>query len=342
MRRIIALFLAVILALSTSAALAAEVDLSVMRTDELVKLREEIDKELTAHHFLTDEERNQLQHSIEENVESYLAAKNASSVVWNWDANSFRKDWNNYTAKGSVAYQTSKGRYEPNVYATFKDQNGTPELSYLELGEDILLHSDTFVSPVQETATPAPTPTVTLKPTETPRPTPTPTPKPTATPKKATATPKPTATPTPTAKRTLSYATPEPRSYYLLNEPAEFDGKTYTMIGYRTSSAANRSSAFKPAKGNEFLIVKFKIKVGNAYTYIHDVAMAGKCNGKLVPLSSTGLLECDPLLMFEPISPGSEEVGEVCFEVPKKWEKFEIYYTPTQNYDEAMVFVINR
>ena len=311
MKRIIALFLAVILALSTSAALAAEVDLSVMRTDELVKLREEIDAELALNHTLTAAEKSQIQLSVEESVESYLLANGVYAVSWRWADEAFQKDWDYYTATPSLSYKTSRGRYEPKVFAMLAAQNDMPTLYYLELDGQVLLNTDIPASRVTVTATPRPT--ATRRPTATPR-----------------ATRRPTATPKPTAT---------PRSYYLVNEPARFNGKTYTMLGYRTS----RGSFFMgPSSGNEYLIVQFGIKVGNAYSTIEDVTMVGVCDGKVVRISSDALMECDPALMYEPTSPGAEAVGEIGFEVPRNWKKFEIYYAPTNNIDEAMVFVINR
>ena len=98
----------------------------------------------------------------------------------------------------------------------------------------------------------------------------------------------------------------------------------------------------KPGYGNEFLLVQLSIKNGYSYAQENSVAVVGVCDGQRVDVSSTALLECDPLLSYEPDSPNEEAVGEVGFEVPKNWREFILYYLPTDNVDDAIIFVITR
>lgn len=109
-------------------------DLSVMTTDELEVLEENIENELEKNHSTSSKINDILLDLVKDEVE-----KEYAETDWPWLDYDYTCDWGLYTLQTSVEYNDNDDEKEADIYAEAYPVNDEYELFYLTVGDNILI-----------------------------------------------------------------------------------------------------------------------------------------------------------------------------------------------------------
>lgn len=168
-------------------------DLAIMTQPELRQWRQQVEKELSNNHT-PDSKTSHLIDSLAENVVDAYFDKQDADVSWPWFDYTYTCDWGFYTYRAPVTIRSEGDEdQESDVYAEAYPLDGQYALTYLSVGEEVLIDRRSEVpEPLYPEAEKESEPVETAVPAEAAEPigTPVPTSEPTAA-------PEPTATPVP-------------------------------------------------------------------------------------------------------------------------------------------------
>lgn len=139
---ILKLLMPMLMLIFTSTVVLAEpvdIDLTVMNSDGLDQLIEDVDKAVSLYHTPDDAGKKLALAATQENVESYF--RNQDIVVsWAWINYTYTRSWNLYTVNTHIDYKDKKDKnVKSDVYSeVFNDGNGFT-VYYLKVGNDVIL-----------------------------------------------------------------------------------------------------------------------------------------------------------------------------------------------------------
>lgn len=133
-----------------------------------------------------------------------------------------------------------------------------------------------------------------------------------------------------------------PDNVYEVGEMAELNDVQVTLTSYEENTG---TEYFKPADGNEFLLVEFEI-INNSdseITISSVMSFEAYADDYLVNYSLSALMVKDGMTQLDgTIAPGKRLKGFVGYEVPTDWKTAEIYFTEDVWIGNKSVFKISR
>lgn len=121
--------------------------LETMTRKELEALKTAINSELKSNHETSSVEQQKISTLVKSTVEN-LFSQREISVSWAWVNYTYSKDWNFYTMSTHIDYKDSKSnKHKSNVYAEAYNVNGSYQLFYLKIGDELVTDNRAALPP---------------------------------------------------------------------------------------------------------------------------------------------------------------------------------------------------